>query len=365
MAQETKGKKGGTSKAAKPATKPRAKPATKPRAKPATKPMAKPAAKPAAKPRAKPATKPRAKPSAGRSSKRPGKRAKGPEIRNFAAYKDKEGERSTRTVPVLSVEGKEKRTIHLPKVFDEPLRVDLMARALQASRANRRQPYGALREGVWAGRRHSTEWWGKGRGASRVQRLKGGQDAATSPNNVGGARAPPPRVAQVRGEKINVKERRKARRSAIAAVASTDLVAARGHRWDEGFKLPIVLEAEFETLFERALKDRQKNEDTSPTKALLTVLHNIGLDADIERARTGVHVRAGRGKMRGRRKKMPRSVLIVASNAPSLVRAARNLPGVDVTSPKSLSTESLAPGGTPGRLTVFTESALAQIKEMR
>jgi large subunit ribosomal protein L4e len=361
LAQETKGKKGGTSKAAKPATKPTAKPATKPTAKPATKPTAKPAAKPTAKPAAKPA----GKPAAGRSSKRPGKRAKGPEIRNFAAYKDKEGERSTRTVPVLSVEGKEKRTIHLPKVFDEPLRVDLIARAVQASRANRRQPYGAPREGVWAGRRHSTEWWGKGRGVSRVQRLKDGQTAATSPNNVGGARAHPPRVAQIRGEKINVKERQKARRSAIAAVASIDLVAARGHRWDEGFKLPIVLEAEFETLFERAVKDRQKNEDTSPTKALLTVLHNIGLDADIERARTGVHVRAGRGKMRGRRKKTPRSVLIVASNAPTLVRAARNLPGVDVTSPKSLSTESLAPGGTPGRLTVFTESALAQIKEMR
>lgn len=311
---------------------------------------------------AKRAAKPSADKAPAKLAERRGKKA---DLPAFAAYDEQGGERSSITVPVLSVEGKERRTVHLPKVFDEPVRADLIARAVQAARANRRQPYGAPRQGVWAGRRHSTEWWGKGRGASRVQRLKGGQDAATSPNNVGGARAHPPRVAQVRSEKINVKERRKARRSAIAAVARSELVAARGHTWDTGFKLPIVLEADFETLFERALRERSKDDETSPTKALLDVLHNIGLDADIERARAGVHVRAGRGKMRGRRKKGPRSVLIVASNATTLVRAARNLPGVDVVSPRGLSTESLAPGGTPGRLTVFTESALGEIQELR
>jgi large subunit ribosomal protein L4e len=287
------------------------------------------------------------------------------DVPSFAAYDEKAAAHSARKVPILSVHGKERRTVHLPKVFDEPVRTDLIARAVQASRANRRQPYGAPKEGVWAGRRHSTEWLGKGHGASRVQRLKGGQNAATSPNNVGGARAHPPRVVAVRGEKVNVKERRKARRSAIAAVADEGLVAARGHKWESGFKLPIVVEADFETIFERALKDRDKNDEKGPTQVLLDVLHNIGLDLDIARARDGVHVRAGRGKMRGRRNKVPRSVLIVASNAPSLARAARNLPGVDVVSPKALSTESLAPGGAPGRLTVFTESALGEIQQMR
>lgn len=300
-------------------------------------------------------------PSKTRSRKAPKKG----EIPSFPAYDEKAGEHSSIKVPVLSVEGKERRTVSLPKVFDEPVRTDLIARAVQASRANRRQPYGAPKEGVWAGRRHSTEWWGKGRGASRVQRLKDGQDAATSPNNVGGARAHPPRVVQVRGEKINMKERRKARRSALAAVADSKLVSARGHRWDNGFKLPIVLEADFETIFERALADREEHDEKGPTQVLLDVLHNVGLDDDLARARDGVHQRAGRGKMRGRRWKGPRSILIVASNAPKLVHAARNLPGVDVVSPKTMSTESLAPGGSPGRLTVFTESALAELKEMR
>ncbi len=317
------------------------------------------------KPKKSPAGKSSAAAKAPAKPKAAPKKAKKVDIPSFPAYEDGGADKSSIAVPVLSVQGKERRTVHLPKVFDEPVRADLIARAVQASRGNRRQPYGAPKEGVWAGRRHSTEWWGKGRGASRVQRLKDGNTAATSPNNVGGARAHPPRVVQDRGEKINVKERRKARRSAIAAVAKADLVAARGHKWDSGFKLPLVIESDFETLFERAMKDREKNDDQGPTQALLAVLHNLGLDDDIQRAREGVHVRAGRGKMRGRRLKGPRSVLIVASNAPVLVRAARNVPGVDVVSPKTMSCESLAPGGTPGRLTVFTESALAEIKEMR
>jgi large subunit ribosomal protein L4e len=317
------------------------------------------------KPAKKTAAKPAEPKAPAKKAEKGEKRSKKADVPSFPSYEGKGGERSSISVPVLSVEGKEQRTVHLPKVFDEPVRADLIARAVQASRANRRQPYGAPKEGVWAGRRHSTEWWGKGRGASRVQRLKDGNTAATSPNNVGGARAHPPRVVQDRGEKINVKERRKARRSAIAAVADSKLVAARGHKWDTGFKLPLVVEANFETLFERAMKDREENDEKGPTQVLLDILHNIGVEDDVARARSGVHVRAGRGKMRGRRNKVPRSVLIVASNAPKLVRAARNLPGVDVVSPKSLSTEALAPGGSPGRLTVFTESALVEIQDMR
>src|SRR6266850_7970962 len=190
----------------------------------------------------------------------------------FAAYSDTEADRSTIKVPVLDEEGKEKRQIHLPLVFDEPVRTDLIARAVQAARANRRQPYGAPAFGVWAGRRHSTEWSGKGKGISRVQRLKGSNRGATSPNNVGGARAHPPRVVQNRGEKINVKERRRARRAALAALAKGDLVRARGHQWEENYKVPIIVESKFETLFRRAIDARDDKGRVNATKTLITVL---------------------------------------------------------------------------------------------
>ena len=301
--------------------------------------------------------------AAPQDAKAPSKKGKA-EVPKFPSYTDAEGDRSAHKVPVLSVEGEEKRTVHLPRIFDEPVRTDLIARAVQAARANRRQPYGAPAEGVYAGRRHSTEWSGKGQGISRVQRLKSSNRGATSPNNVGGARAHPPRVVQNRWEKINVKERRRARRSALAAVANADLVEARGHQWDKAFKLPIVVEADVETLFERAVA-KSDSGDSHATRALLNILANVGVTADLNRARDGINIRAGRGKMRGRRYRRPRSVLIVASNAKALSKAARNIPGVDVVAPSRLSTESLAPGGSPGRLTVFTESALNEIRELR
>jgi large subunit ribosomal protein L4e len=47
-----------------------------------------------------------------------------------------------------------------------------------------------------------------------------------------------------------------------------------------------------------------------------------------------------------------------------IVLAARNLPGVDVVSVKELTVEKLAPGGVPGRLTVWTESAIRELGEM-
>jgi len=283
----------------------------------------------------------------------------------FSPYADKADDRSSIQVPVLTLEAKEVRTIHLPKVFGEPVRTDLIARAVQAARANRRQPYGAPAQGVWAGRRHSTEWSGKGHGISRVQRLKQGSGAATSPNNVGGARAHPPRAEAIRWEKINVKERRKARRSAIAALARSDLVRARGHLFEEGLKLPVVVDNALEGLWRAALDKKDEEGRTGSTGELVRTLGNLGLGDDLARARDGVRVRAGRGKMRGRRFRQPRSVLIVATNDRELSRCARNVPGVEVVSPSKLSTEALAPGGAPGRLTVITESALNEIRSLR
>ncbi len=293
------------------------------------------------------------------------KKASKKEAVTLTTYADKADDRSTIQVPILTMEAKEVRTIHLPRVFEEPVRTDLIARAVQAARANRRQPYGAPAQGVWAGRRHSTEWSGKGHGISRVQRLKQGSGAATSPNNVGGARAHPPRAEAVRSEKINVKERRKARRSALAALARVDLVRARGHRFEDGLKLPVIVDNALEGLWRATLGKKDEEGRTGSTGELVRTLSNLGLGEDLARARDGTKVRAGRGKMRGRRFRKPRSVLIVATNDRELSRCARNVPGVEVVSPSKLSTEALAPGGAPGRLTVITESALNQIRSFR
>ena len=47
-------------------------------------------------------------------------------------------------VPIYSIKGKaSKKSAKLPDAFSEPVRLDLIRKAVRASRANRRQPYGA------------------------------------------------------------------------------------------------------------------------------------------------------------------------------------------------------------------------------
>ncbi|HHD16129.1 MAG TPA: 50S ribosomal protein L4 [Euryarchaeota archaeon] len=247
-------------------------------------------------------------------------------------------------VNIYGVDGKVKDSIKLPGVFDTPYRPDLIRRAVVSAQANRRQRYGPS---LNAGMRHSVSTWGKGRGVARVQRLTQGRTAAQSPNNVGGRRAHPPRPEHSFEKKINIKEKRFAKASALAAASVEERVRARGHRFKAGITLPVVVDDDIEKL------DRARD--------VLAAIRALGLEEDIRRAHDGRHIRAGRGKMRGRRFRQPRSILFVATRGSSLLRAARNLPGVHTTDPEGINTELLAPGGDSGRLIVISRSALESI----
>jgi len=74
-------------------------------------------------------------------------------------------------------------------------------------------------------------------------------------------------------------------------------------------------------------------------------------------------VRAGKGKRRGRKYKRKVGPLIVISEDKGIVKAAKNLPGVDVCFVENLNVELLAPGGQPGRLTIWSNSAIEKLKE--
>ncbi|KUG20383.1 lsu ribosomal protein l1e (l4p) [hydrocarbon metagenome] len=147
-------------------------------------------------------------------------------------------------------------------------------------------------------------------------------------------------------KEINKKERRKAVRSAIAASASPELVRQRGHLF-EG-ELPLILEDRFEEI--------------TRTGDVLSALGALGVLADVERAKNSKKVRAGRGKMRGRRYKQRKSILIITADQP--LRPARNLAGVDAVTVSQLNAELLAPGADAGRLTIWTESAVKRLEEL-
>jgi large subunit ribosomal protein L4e len=273
------------------------------------------------------------------------KKAKGKVKVPTSKPKGKAKPKKVEKVNVYSVNGKTKKKIDLPKVFFEEIRPDLIRRAVKASQANRRQPYGPNPE---SGMRHAVSTWGKGRGVARVQRFSQGRTAAESPNVVGGRRAHPPRSARNWSEKINQKEKRKARNSALSATKEARLIAKRGHKFKKSITVPIVVEDSLEKI--------------TTVKEALSTLNKLGIKGDLDRARNGIHIRAGRGKMRGRKYRKPKSLLMIVKDYEKASRGFSNLPGIDVTTPEQLNIELLAPGGMPGRLTLFTESALKQLE---
>lgn len=76
------------------------------------------------------------------------------------------------------------------------------------------------------------------------------------------------------------------------------------------------------------------------------------------------HFRAGRGKMRNRRRVHRLGPLIVYSKDEGVRRAFRNIPGVDTMSIHKLNLLKLAPGGHIGRLIVWTESAFKHLNDL-
>lgn len=247
-------------------------------------------------------------------------------------------------VAVLGVNGKPGPRLTLPSAFSSPLRPDLVQRAVVAARSHRIQPHGTS---VTAGARHSVEWSGKGHGVARTPRLMDSNRGAQAPNTVGGRAAHPPKVERIWTKKINRTERRLAFASALAATREPALARARGHHLPASLHLPLVLEDPVEEI--RTSADARE------------LLQKLKLWTEVERARDGTHLRAGRGRRRGRVRRTPRSLLIVTS-APGKARGFWNLSGVDVVPVLRLATEDLAPGGDAGRLTLFSHAAVESLR---
>ncbi|MFB0501099.1 MAG: 50S ribosomal protein L4 [Candidatus Bathyarchaeia archaeon] len=242
---------------------------------------------------------------------------------------------------VFDLKGKQVGKVSLAPIFKIPTRPDVIKRSVVAIRSHRFQPQG---RDILAGKRTTAESRGVGLGIARVARLKGrGQRAAFIPFAVGGRATHPPVVEKKIKKKIPRKEMRLALRSAVAATASKEVVASRGHMIDDVPDFPLVVVDEIQGL--------------KKTKEVEEVFIHIGVWPDIFRVKESRKVRAGKGKMRGRKMKQAVGPLLVISKNEGIAEAARNLPGVDIASVDNLNVELLAPGTHPGRLTIWTSSA--------
>ena len=255
---------------------------------------------------------------------------------------------------VYDLNGNVAGDVKLPKIFSYAYRPEVIKRAVLAMQANRRQPYGA---NPLAGKRSSAHYHGKrkyrysmmNKEMARIARIHGkvgymAMRARFVPQAVKGRKAHPPNPEKIWSQKINKKENMLAVKSSIAATADMELVKKRGHAVNE---VPIIFVNDFENI--------SKSKDV---KKLFEKL----IPKEMERCGEK-KVRAGRGHSRGRPYKKKKGPLLVVSSDCPMLKAARNLPGVDVTTVNNLNAELLAPGSQAGRLTVFTQAALEALEK--
>jgi large subunit ribosomal protein L4e len=245
-------------------------------------------------------------------------------------------------VPVYSVTGEVQGNVRLPDVYRVPVRRDLIHRVFMSEFTAAIQPKG---RDPMAGMRTTAVSLGIHHGLARVPRVKGSTRARLAPFVRGGRLAHPPRVDEKVKEEVNKLERLMGTMSALAATAYVDLVKARGHVF-EASAVPIVVDS---AILQSVKRTREARE----------LLKKLGVYSDIERAAEGTKIRAGKGKMRGRRYVEPKSILFIIEDYTSpFAMAVKGLPGVDIVEPQLVSALELAPGGVPGRLTVVTTKSL-------
>ena len=253
---------------------------------------------------------------------------------------------------ILTLDGKEKGSIDMPKAFERKIREDIVSKVLEARKTQ--HPYSPS---PVAGKQHSAKGklvhrrhvWrsGYGRGQSRVPRKifsqKGSQfnmEAAEVPNAKGGMRAHPPKVAHFMNEKkINKRELKVAFESLLSSTVNEKEISKRYASLEEKNlkKVPFIVEEGISKL---------------KTKELLKSLKQILGDDLFKVAIQTKSVRSGRGKMRGRKYKSNAGMLLVTGKDSKLKANSFDIVKVD-----ALSIEDLAKGGL-GRLIVYTENAI-------
>ncbi|KAI9570628.1 ribosomal protein L4 domain-containing protein [Boletus coccyginus] len=254
--------------------------------------------------------------------------------------------------PTVTVHGEPSSTLPLPAVLTAPIRLDVVAQVHKSVAKNKRQAYAVSEK---AGHQTSAESWGTGRAVARIPRVGGGGthrsgQAAFGNMCRGGRMFAPTKTWRKWHVKVNQNQRRFATVSALAASALPSLVLARGHRIEQVPEVPLVVSSAVESL--------------KKTKEAVALLKSINAYPDVAKVSNSRKLRAGKGKMRNRRYRQRRGPLIVYSEDNGIVKAFRNLPGVELANVKRLNLLQLAPGGHLGRFIIWTEGAFALLDQV-
>ncbi|KAI6129887.1 ribosomal protein L4 domain-containing protein [Pisolithus croceorrhizus] len=256
------------------------------------------------------------------------------------------------TVTVHAASGEASSSLPLPAVLTAPIRLDVVAQVHKSLAKNKRQAYAVSEK---AGHQTSAESWGTGRAVARIPRVGGGGTHRSGQGAFGnmcrgGRMFAPTKTWRKWHVKVNQNQRRFATVSALAASALPSLVLARGHRIEETQEVPLVISSAAESF--------------TKTKEAVTLLKTINAYADVVKVSNSRRLRAGKGKMRNRRYRQRRGPLVVYNEDNGIVKAFRNLPGVELVNVRRLNLLQLAPGGHIGRFIIWTEGAFALLDEV-
>merc|ERR1712154_574418 len=239
--------------------------------------------------------------------------------------------------------------ITLPAVFKAPIRPDVVNFVHFQMLKNTRQPYAVSEK---AGHQTSAESWGTGRAVARITRVRGGGthrsgQAAFGNMCRGGRMFAPTKTWRRWHRKINVNQKRYAICSAIAATGIPSIVMSKGHRIEQTPEVPLVLS--------------NKVEEYKKTKEAMGLLKRLKAWTDIEKVKNSKRFRAGKGKMRNRRRIQRRGPMIIYNQDNGICQAFRNIPGITLLNVSRLNLLKIAPGGHVGRFCIWTESAFKKL----
>jgi len=252
-------------------------------------------------------------------------------------------------ITVYNEKGENSSTVALPAVFRAPIRPDVVNFIHAEMRKNSRQPYAVNKD---AGHQTSAESWGTGRAVARIPRVRGGGTHRSGQGAFGnmcrGGRMFAPTKTWRRWHRhINTNQKRYALTSAIAATGVPALVMSKGHRIEQIPEVPLVLS--------------DKVEEFKKTKEAVQLLRRLKAMPDIDKVKNSRRFRAGKGKMRNRRRIQRRGPLVIYNQDNGITRAFRNLPGVNLLNVSQLNLLKVAPGGHLGRFCLWTESAFKKL----
>ncbi|KAK7891229.1 hypothetical protein WMY93_023192 [Mugilogobius chulae] len=221
------------------------------------------------------------------------------------------------------------KNVVMPAVFKAPIRPDVVNFVHTNMRKNSRQPY-AVSE--LAGHQTSAESWGTGRAVARIPRVRGGGTHRSGQGAFGnmcrgGRMFAPTKTWRRWHRRINTTQKRYAICSALAASAIPALVMSKGHRIEESQSSSCAWN-------------------------------------DIKKVYASQRMRAGKGKMRNRRRIQRRGPCIIYNQDAGVTKAFRNIPGITLQNVNKLNLLRIAPGGHVGRFCIWTESAFRKLDEL-